>query len=60
MLNIKLGAMSNLKVLVICWFNGKLIIDQKNKLIDVDGTVKSMSVRKETTGLELVEKSITF
>ena len=55
-LDIKLGTMSNVKVSILCWFKSKLTIDEKNKSIYLDGTVKSISVRKEITYLELVEK----
>ena len=48
--------MSNIKVPILYWFNGKLTIDQENKSIYLDGIVKPKSVRKETTRLELVEK----
>ena len=56
LLDMKLGTMSNIKVSILCWFNSKLTIDQENKPIYLDGTVKPMSVRKKTTRLELVEK----
>ena len=56
LLDIKLGAMNKVEVPILCWFNCKLTIDQKNKPIYVAGTVKPMSVWKKTTSLELVEK----
>ena len=48
--------MSNVIAPILCWFNGKLAIDQENKPIYIDETVKPMLLKKETTRIELVKK----
>ena len=57
-LDIKLGTMSNIKVHILYWFNNKLTIDQENKPIYLNGIIKSMLLRKETTRLEFEKKKL--
>ena len=48
--------MSNMNVIFLCWLNGKLTINKKNKPTYLNRIIKSMLARNRATRRELVEK----